>query len=72
LIDAYSDHAENERTFLTWLRTDVAVIAFGFVTEKFNFFLLTLPDAVLARRAYRSQLYQCRSRNAFPATKKKE
>jgi inner membrane protein YidH len=28
----------NERTFLAWLRTGIAVIAFGFVVEKFNLF----------------------------------
>ena len=28
----------NERTFLAWVRTGIAVIAFGFVIEKFNLF----------------------------------
>ena len=32
----YSDHAANERTFLAWVRTGIATIAFGFVVEKFN------------------------------------
>ena len=31
VIRGYSDHAANERTFLAWLRTGIAVIAFGFV-----------------------------------------
>jgi putative membrane protein len=35
----FSDHAANERTFLAWLRTGIAIIAFGFVVEKFNIFL---------------------------------
>jgi putative membrane protein len=35
----------NERTFLAWVRTGVVVIAFGFVIEKFDLFLLTLLDA---------------------------
>jgi Domain of unknown function (DUF202) len=30
MIRGYSDHAANERTFLAWLRTGIAVIAFGF------------------------------------------
>jgi putative membrane protein len=36
MIRNFSDHAANERTFLAWTRTGLAVIAFGFVIEKFN------------------------------------
>lgn len=32
-----------ERTFLAWIRTAVGLIAFGFVVEKFDFFLKQLP-----------------------------
>jgi putative membrane protein len=39
MIKRYSDHAANERTFLAWVRTAIAVIAFGFVIEKFDLFL---------------------------------
>jgi putative membrane protein len=42
MIPGYSDHAANERTFLAWVRTGIAVIAFGFVIEKFNLFVLTV------------------------------
>lgn len=28
-------HMANERTFLSWIRTSVAIMAFGFVLEKF-------------------------------------
>ena len=45
MIRDYADHAANERTFLAWLRTGMAVVAFGFVIEKFNLFVLTLADA---------------------------
>ena len=45
MIGGYSDHAANERTFLAWVRTGIAVIAFGFVIEKFNLFMLTLAAA---------------------------
>ena len=48
MIRRYSDHAANERTFLAWVRTGIAVIAFGFVVEKFNLFLLTMADATAA------------------------
>src|SRR5260370_596883 len=45
MIPGYSDHAANERTFLAWVRTGIAVIAFGFVIEKFNLFVLTMASA---------------------------
>jgi putative membrane protein len=45
VIQRYSDHAANERTFLAWVRTGIATIAFGFVIEKFNLFVLTLERA---------------------------
>ena len=48
MIRNYSDHAANERTFLAWVRTGIAVIALGFVVEKFNLFLLTLAHSLLA------------------------
>jgi putative membrane protein len=39
VINRYSDHAANERTFLAWVRTAIAVMAFGFLVEKFDLFL---------------------------------
>jgi putative membrane protein len=45
MIRGYSDHAANERTFLAWVRTGIAVIAFGFVVEKFNLFVLAMASA---------------------------
>jgi len=39
MINNYKDHAANERTYLAWIRTAVALMAFGFVIEKFNLFL---------------------------------
>jgi putative membrane protein len=44
MIRSFSDHAANERTFLAWVRTGIAVIALGFVIEKFNLFVLTLAQ----------------------------
>lgn len=32
-------HMANERTFLAWIRTSIAVMAFGFVVEKFSLFV---------------------------------
>ena len=39
MIKNFSDHAANERTFLAWVRTAIAVMAFGFLVAKFNLFL---------------------------------
>jgi putative membrane protein len=39
MIRGYSDHAANERTFLAWVRTAIAIMAFGFLVEKFDLFL---------------------------------
>ena len=33
MIRDYADHAADERTFLAWLRTGIAVVAFGFLIE---------------------------------------
>ena len=33
------EHLANERTFLAWIRTSIAIIAFGFVIEKFSLFM---------------------------------
>jgi uncharacterized membrane protein YidH (DUF202 family) len=56
MIERYSDHAANERTFLAWIRTGIATIAFGFVVEKFNLFVLTLAEANSLDAAKRMQL----------------
>lgn len=56
MIRGYSDHAANERTFLAWVRTAIAVIAFGFVIEKFNLFVLTMANANSLNGEHRLQL----------------
>jgi putative membrane protein len=56
MIPGYTDHAANERTFLAWVRTGIAMIAFGFVIEKFNLFLLAIENEALS--AHSQQLVQ--------------
>ena len=56
MIRGYTDHAANERTFLAWVRTGIAVIAFGFIIEKFNLFVLTIASSASAEVAHRLQL----------------
>lgn len=41
-IKNYTDHAANERTFLAWVRTSIAVTAFGFLVERFDLFLAAI------------------------------
>jgi putative membrane protein len=56
MIRDYRDHAANERTFLAWVRTGIAVIAFGFVIEKFNLFVLALANTSSLDAVRRLQL----------------
>ena len=56
MIAGYTDHAANERTYLAWVRTGIAVIAFGFVIEKFNLFLLSMAAVGLGSEMHHSQL----------------
>lgn len=44
VIKNFSDHSANERTYLAWIRTAIAVMVFGFVIEKFNIFRLSLTQ----------------------------
>ena len=46
MIRDFANHAANERTFLAWVRTGIAIIALGFVIEKFNLFLLTIAKTL--------------------------
>ena len=38
-IDRQREHQANERTFLAWLRTSIALISFGFAIARFGLFL---------------------------------
>lgn len=38
-IDRQREHQANERTFLAWLRTSIALIGFGFAIARFGIFL---------------------------------
>ena len=46
MIENFRDHAANERTYLAWIRTAIALMGFGFVIEKFNLFLRYLSRAM--------------------------
>ncbi|HTS94477.1 MAG TPA: DUF202 domain-containing protein [Stellaceae bacterium] len=57
MIKHYSDHAANERTFLAWVRTAIAVMAFGFLIERFDLFLTAMADRPTPRVMFRGQGY---------------
>ncbi|MBE9224638.1 DUF202 domain-containing protein [Phormidium sp. LEGE 05292] len=56
-IDRQREHQANERTFLAWLRTAIALIGFGFAIARFGLFLRqieisftgknTIPDSLI-------------------------
>lgn len=49
MISHFSDHAANERTFLAWVRTAIAVMAFGFLVARFNLFLRIAAESLSGR-----------------------
>lgn len=58
-IDAVkpADHLANERTFLSWVRTSIALMGFGFVIVKFSLFIKEISialgeDAIVRDRGY--------------------
>ena len=56
MIERYTDHAANERTFLAWIRTALALVAFGCVLAKFDLFLrlLAAQHAMPAHQSFAS------------------
>jgi len=44
----FRDHAANERTLLAWIRTGVALMAFGFAIARFGLFLREIAPAATA------------------------
>jgi len=49
MIRNFGDHSANERTFLAWVRTAIAVMAFGFLVEKFDLFLELAAPSLIGR-----------------------
>lgn len=51
MIPRFTDYAANERTYLAWVRTAIAIMAFGFLVERFDLFLAYLGRYALAAAA---------------------
>jgi putative membrane protein len=45
-----SDHLANERTFLAWIRTSIALMGFGFVVVKFSLFVKQVSLVMASRQ----------------------
>jgi putative membrane protein len=50
-IDRQREHQANERTFLAWLRTSIALISFGFAIARFGLFLRQLQASATQQPA---------------------
>ena len=50
MIPRYNDLAANERTYLAWMRTALALIAFGFLLERFDLVLRAFAQTVMDGR----------------------
>lgn len=55
-IDRQREHQANERTFLAWLRTSIALIGFGFAIARFGIFLRQLNLAITQQEPPVNQL----------------
>lgn len=56
-VDRQREHQANERTFLAWLRTSVALIGFGFAIARFSLFLRQLQASVTHQEATAGRLF---------------
>lgn len=56
-IDRQREHQANERTFLAWLRTAIALIGFGLAIARFGLFLRELQTAVVEDRLAARSLF---------------
>ncbi len=57
MIQNFSDHAANERTFLAWVRSAIAIMAFGFLVARFNLFLRIAAQSLAPRAGRSSVIY---------------
>lgn len=57
MIKQFNDLSANERTYLAWLRTSLALIAFGFMLERFDLFLQMFAKSVPGERVLHSGVF---------------
>ncbi|HXP00553.1 MAG TPA: DUF202 domain-containing protein [Luteibacter sp.] len=44
MVPHFTDHAANERTHLAWVRTAISMMAFGFLLERFDVYLIYITQ----------------------------
>ena len=52
-----NDHLANERTFLAWIRTSIAIMGFGFVVVKFSLFIRQVSAALNEKIIFQGKSY---------------
>jgi putative membrane protein len=60
-IDRQREHQANERTFLAWLRTSIALIGFGFAIARFGLFLQQLDLAFTQQQSKGHSIFNSQS-----------
>lgn len=56
-VDRQREHQANERTFLAWLRTSIALIGFGFAIARFGLFIRQLQATVTQQQVATSPIF---------------
>ncbi len=56
MIKNYTNHAANERTYLAWVRTSIAIMAFGFLIERFEIFVVYVGKSIKDEQHFQSSL----------------
>ena len=56
MIKKFTDHSANERTYLAWIRTSIAIMAFGFLIERFDIFILYIGKSIGNEQDFQSSL----------------
>jgi putative membrane protein len=60
-IDRQREHQANERTFLAWLRTSIALISFGFAIARFGLFLQQFDLAFTQQKSQGHSIFNSQS-----------
>ena len=56
MIKRFTDHSANERTYLAWIRTSIAIMAFGFLIERFDIFISFIGKSIGDEQNFKSSL----------------
>ena len=56
MIKRFTDHSANERTYLAWIRTSIAIMAFGFLIERFDIFISYIGKSIGDEQKFQSSL----------------